>query len=82
MPAADACQINKLHGAQPQTRTNKLIREATGRGEVKAALCLEERNVNEQFPMREVICWYSRFLTTEIDLFLTERQADIIQPSL
>lgn len=43
MPAADASQVNKPHGAQPQTRTNKLIREATGRGEVKAALCLEER---------------------------------------
>lgn len=43
MPAADASQVNKPHGAQAQTRTNKLIREATGKGEVKAALCLEER---------------------------------------
>lgn len=66
----------------PTSNEDKLIREATGREEVKAALCLEERNVNEQFPMREFICWYSRYLMIEIDLFLTESQADITQPSL
>lgn len=41
---------------RPTSSEDKLIREATGGGEIEVALYLEERNMNKQFPTRELIC--------------------------
>lgn len=54
--ACSRCQLGQQAMQHPTSNEDKLIREATGGGEIKAALGSEARNVNKQFPTRELIC--------------------------
>lgn len=55
MPAADASWGQQAM-QHPTLNEDKLIREVTEGGEIKAAPCLEERNTKEQLPTRERTC--------------------------